>query len=306
METIAASLWTQLGHLPAGARMLPPSSSGPWRVPERGWCLFGEKTAFFLATDGIRRRFGAVALREKFLPGFFSGEKFSLPRGGVGLAGECNAVNAAALRRLLPGCAPSAPGAVGGVELISAPEAIGETGSFPVVLAERENFGDVLDAATFAAFESGMKRPFGVGVRVRDAQEAEKFFRAGATFAVLSVPGAPADGLDRDEYAPRVFLTGNRAVAVSEKDFAQARSVVGAALDAAPETAAAAAAHGAAWSLEISAPLSEAAHWILARELRKKAATPRELRFAPEGKETSVHAEIAACYGNYPIKTVLE
>ena len=222
MEEIASSLWAQRGRAPAGARPGLMLRHDRWSVAETAYRFFGEKTAFFLASNGEVRRFGVVALREKFLPDDFSGEKTALPHGGVLLAGNCDAKNAAALRRRFRECAPSTPEKGKRAGFFPSPEKLGETEDFPVFLAEAGKIGAMLDEAAFSAFSRGLKHPFGVGAEARSAREAQALFGAGASWVVLKAAAAPAPEIGREEYADRLFLAGKAVVAITEKDFSAA------------------------------------------------------------------------------------
>ncbi len=281
MKEIAAGLLTLLGR-PSSWDAPIGLSHGGWCVGERAFLRFGDRVVIFLAQNGEKMCLGVAALREKYLPENFVGEKEPLPGGAVLLTASCDGKNASALRRHCPKCVPSLPGK--GVESI---------------LAENEaELPLVRDRMTFAAFADGMQKRYALVGTAKDAAAAARLLDCGATCIVFAPEEKAASPMPEEYRGRRFVLSAHRALEIGEENFP------GETLREAEKIAKLAAAKCAAWQLHLPGKISAAEHLVLARELYCRNATPSRVLAAAEQKDLTDHAAIAAMYGKYEFKTV--
>lgn len=262
-----------------------------------------------------RREDGAPALlvvsecRKRF-PGGFEGEELRLDDGALALVCPYSAVNAAALRRHFPWCAPQVPGggrptvALGSwEETAERLSAVRGTGLVPVFPPFSEGGLCAADAAVFAVFAAGFRDGFAVdGGRVSTAAGVEKALADGAGLITLT-PGKDGAG-EIAEYAGKRFVLDPRDAVWFSRETAERCA---ARFGGMAETAAAVRAKRSAFHLGIALDAgdipAEAAHLYAVRELRKRdidcaVVFPR----APDSpEEFHLHAAIARMFGGYKL-----
>ncbi len=285
MKEIASRLLTFAGKVfPADA--LPELFHDNWCVGERAFLRFGDHAVIFLAQKGGEMRLGVAALREKYLPANFVGEKESLPGGAVLISALCDDKNASALRRHCPKCAPSFPAdknALAQMEIFSGDEA---------------QLACLRDRLTFAAFADGMHKKYVLCGVAKDPAVAARLLEHGATCIVFAAEGKTAQPMPEEYRGRRFVLSARHAVKITG-DFS-----FGEVLREAEKIAGLAAAKNAAWMLQMTEKISVPEHLVLARELYCRKAAPLQWVAPADEKDMSDHAAIAAQYGKYEFKTV--
>lgn len=247
----------------------------------------------------------------KQLPGGFEGEELRLDDGAFALVCPFLTVNAIALRRHFPWCAPLIPGGERStVALGSQEEEAAErlpllrgSGLVPVFPASPRGGLSAADAAVFAVFSAGFRDGFAVdGGRVSSVAGVEKALAEGAGLVTLT-PGCGNSAGEVAEYAGKRFILNARdAVYFSRETAELCAARFGGVVEAA---AAVKAKRIAPFGLGIAPDAAdipaEAAHLYLVRELRR-----REIDCSavfPGGADPAgafpVHAAISAMYGAY-------
>ena len=246
----------------------------------------------------------------KQLPGGFDGEELRLNDGAIALVCPFIAVNAVALRRHFPWCAPSIPGGERPTVALGSWEETAERlsllrgrGLIPVFPASPREELRAADAATFLVFAAGFRDGFAVdGGRVSTVAGVEKALAEGAG-AVTLTPGGEGVPGEVAEYAGKRFVLDSRDAVFFSRETAERCA---ARFGGTVETAAAAKAkRSAPFDLGIALDAKEipadAAHLYVVRELRRRGVDcsvifPEE----PDLPEAfRVHAAIAGMFGGY-------
>lgn len=152
-----------------------------------------------------------VSERRRDVPDGFDGERTLLPDGGVLLRCGYSEVNASALRRYFPWCAPTGLPACGISAEVrldgEAPERISllsRYGVFPLLSGE----GAVAVQAVFEIFSCDCRSGYALdGGRAGTLSFCEEALDAGATFFTLSPPLGTADSSVASDYAGKHFIT---------------------------------------------------------------------------------------------------
>ncbi|GEM_PF-5535170 len=294
MKEIAASLLASLGNLPK-ANLSGALDHDDWHVAPQAVLRFGEHVVIFLAVNGMNMRLGVAALREKYLPENFVGEKTLLPGGGTLLTALCDRRNAAALRRHCPRCAASAPGKDD--ELVLAENFNANEHAFLLFCGDEKTLCALRDELVFAAFADGMTKKYALGGTAHDVAAAARLFDCGATLVDFAPEFGAAEALPAEYQKKRFVLTKSCAIATGNGTFYPEL------VRNAEKIAKLAAAHHGAWQLRATGEFPVAAHLVLARELYKKNAVPQRLVVAATAN-VEEHAAIAAQYGKYGLQTV--
>ena len=246
----------------------------------------------------------------KQLPGGFEGEELRLDDGALALVCPFLAVNAVALRRHFPWCAPLIPGGERSTVALGSPEEAAErlpllrgSGLVPVFPASPCGGLSAADAAVFAVFSAGFRDGFAVdGGRVSSVAGVEKALAEGAGVVTLTPGGGNAAG-EAAEYAGKQFILNARDAVFFSRETAE---LCAARFGGVVETAAAVKAKRCApfdlgVALDAEEVPAETAHLYVVRELRRRGIDcsvvfPRE----PDSPEVlRVHAAIAGMFGDY-------
>lgn len=268
MREFAQKVLALLGKSEAEIRMLLAGAGSAFPFDPESVHKLG-LSVVLTAGSGAERRLLVVADCNKRLPDGFEGERFALDDGGVLLCGAFSAVNAAALRRHFPWCAPKQLPGGGRTVGFGAGEGAGERLCavrsellFPV-------FSAASDEAVFLVFSGDFRNGYGVdGGRVSTLSGAERAFASGATVVLLR----PSGGDGSEEYAGKQFvLSGGRLEAFDRSSAEHCCFRCGGLAGFAAKLAAAGAKRDLGIALDESEePTTPAEHLFAVRELRKR------------------------------------